>query len=83
MVATKVSFQSPSQEDKGAFLSAIYAEKEHRPVILALTSTYSDEFLQSSEYLTLPLQTLFQVKHLSFNYFEPLTMSIQYRITSI
>ena len=58
-------------------------EKEHRPVILALTSPYSDEFLQSSEHLPLPLQTLFQVKYLSFNYFELLKMSIQYQITSI
>ena len=83
VVATKRSFQSPSQEDKDAFLSAISVEKKHRPVILPLTSPYSDEFLQSSEHLPLPLQTLFQVKYLSFNYFELLTMSIQYQITSI
>lgn len=38
VVATKLSFQSPSQEDKDAFLSAISVEKEHQPVILALTS---------------------------------------------
>ena len=29
VVATKISFQSPSQEDKGMFLSAISVEKEH------------------------------------------------------
>ena len=29
VVATKLSFQSPSHENKGAFLSAICAEKEH------------------------------------------------------
>ena len=58
----------PNDEEWSSFFKEIAKETEKKPAILFIIPPHNEQFAQSSDHLTLPLQTIFDPKNLEFGY---------------
>ena len=60
----------PNDEEWSSFFKEIAKETEKKPAILSIIPPHNKQFVQSSDHLPLPLQTIFDPKNLEFDYLQ-------------
>ena len=76
-------FKPPTDEELSDFFTEVAKETFKKPVLLSLIVPHNNQFAQSSVQLPLPLQSIFDPKHLELDYLQLLGLATEYIPNSV